>query len=415
MPTTADATAQAGGRWFETGFWMVAVGLSTSETLCTLGFALVLLGALRDRRAFGFGEWKGLWAWMLWAFAGPVLIAHRLPTGTGIWRVVDWLGVPAAAFGFARLSAAARRRVLAAAAVTLVLSCVAAGLQHFGRWPSQAALDWTGSNWSRVREPVAGTSDRFLGGGLVAHRLKFAHFGSLVVLVLAVAGRLDGRVRRLAWTSAAIGFFAIWLFPGARMAAAALTASIAFAAVLLARDRRRALVLATLFGLCTVGAMLSVPSVRERFFAASRGGGGGGNGDRDELARAGLEAVKESPVAGVGLDRFRLAAFALEGTAPELLAHPGKSHLQLLTVAAEQGLVGALLFAWMLWTFTRRGLRTKAGSAATSLIAFFLLLGLAHDPLFHAPFSMGLTVAVGAALGASRRWSCQPVRPSTGT
>jgi O-antigen ligase len=415
MPPLPETSPRAGGRWFEVGFWLLAIGLSTGEGLCTAGLAIVLIGALRDRSAFRWDEWKPLWIWLLWALVAPAVLGHRMPTGTGVARLVDWLGVPAAAFGFSRLSMPARRRVLAAAAVTLVLSCVAAGLQHYGAWPSQQALGWTHVNWARVYEPAKGGSERFLGGGLVAHRLKFAHFGSLVVLVLAVAGQVDRRTRWWTWTSAAAGFLSIWLFPGARMAAMALTVAVALAGVLMARRRRRALKLAGLFGLITAVMMASVPMVRERFIAASKGGGGGGDGDRKDLVRAGLEAVKDSPLVGVGLDRFRLSAYGLNTLAPELLAHPGKSHLQLLSVAAEQGIVGAGLFAWALWMLARRGMRTKAGAAATATLGFFLLLGLAHDPLFHAPFSMGLAVIVGAALGAGQRETPQAVRPSAGT
>jgi O-antigen ligase len=407
-----DATTQGGVRWFEAAFLVLAVGLSSNEGLCTAGFAMVVLGALRDRRAWRWNEWKPLWLWLLWALAGPVVLGHRMPTGTGLARLLDWAGVPAAAWGFSRLSAGARRRVLAAAAVTFLLSCLAAGLQHFGRWPSNEALAWTHLNWSRVYELAPGSTDRFLGGGLVAHRLKFAHFGALVVVVLAVAGRVDRRIRAWAWASAAAGFVSLCVFPGARMAALSLTATLSLVGVLLARNRPRAILVAALFALATVGLMRSVTAVRNRFEATQQQGG---DGDRSYIVRSGLEALRTHPVSGVGPGRFRIRDFASADAPSHVVDNPGKSHVQWLSVAAEQGLVGALLFAAMLWSLARRSLRTRAGVAATGALVFFGLLGLAHDPLFQAPFSMGLALVVGAALGAQRRVGPQPVRPSAGT
>ena len=69
------------------------------------------------------------------------------------------------------------------------------------------------------------------------------------------------------------------------------------------------------------------------------------------------------------------------------------------SIAAEAGVIGLLLFLWLL-VFLARSLKldTTAGAAGAGALAFFVLLSLTHDPLFQAPFSMALALALGASL-----------------
>jgi hypothetical protein len=44
------------------------------------------------------------------------------------------------------------------------------------------------------------------------------------------------------------------------------------------------------------------------------------------------------------------------------------------------------------------GIGQAQGLAGTSALLFFCLLSLLHDPLYHAEFSMGLVLVLGAAM-----------------
>src|SRR6202030_2342808 len=104
---------------------------------------------------------------------------------------------PIAAWAVAALSFRQRAILAALVGAVFLLSCTAAGLQHFGVWPAEAwfqPLAWTRLPFHRVYEEVPGDPARFMGGGLIFHRLKFAHVGGIVVIGAAVAG-IAGRGR----------------------------------------------------------------------------------------------------------------------------------------------------------------------------------------------------------------------------
>ena len=77
--------------------------------------------------------------------------------------------------------------------------------------------------------------------------------------------------------------------------------------------------------------------------------------------------------------------------APEQVKeHGGKAHDQLVTLAAEGGVVHALLFVALLGWIAWRLQRTQPSAARTAglaTLAFFALASLLHDPLFHATTS----------------------------
>jgi O-antigen ligase len=95
-----------------------------------------------------------------------------------------------------------------------------------------------------------------------------------------------------------------------------------------------------------------------------------------------------------------------------VLEHAGKSHNQFVSVAAEGGIGHAVLFALMLAWFALRLLRAPPSAPRTAGLAglaFFVMLSLLHDPLFHAVMSQALALLVGASLGlALEKRSAQP-------
>src|SRR5262249_22322255 len=143
-----------------------------------------------------------------WALLAPFL-AGNAPTGSGFFRALDWAFVAAGALAFAELDARGRRTVAIACGAALLTSCLAAGLQFFGAWPSAETmrpLQFLKIPFDRVYEPAsAGSSDHFMAGGLLFHRLKFAGVSGVICLwAVALAVRLHGRDRALAATVATL-------------------------------------------------------------------------------------------------------------------------------------------------------------------------------------------------------------------
>ncbi len=381
------------------GVW--AVGVQLNELFAALGCysttALVLAArrpTLADAR-----RWWPLAAFVLWGLTVPML-GGNLPTGAGLARVADWLLVPVAAFAVAQVPPAALRRALAAAAVTALLSCAAACLQHYGLWPAEETMErlvgWTKIPYSRVYEPVPDAEGRFMAGGLAFHRLKFAEVTALVVLAAAALRR------PVALGVAALGFVSVLVFPAARASAGALVLSLAGTA----RPR-------WLAGALVVAAVALVgltPGLRERFLSSVTAKG---SGERTGMLQAGLDAVAAHPLTGVGLGRFKPALFAREGAAPEVLENAGKSHNQFLSLAAEGGVAHALLFVVLLGWLGLGLLRAKnspltpalsptrgegARRAGLAGLSFFALLCLLHDPMFHAVMVQATALLLGGSL-----------------
>jgi O-antigen ligase len=320
-------------------------------------------------------RWWPLGAFVGWGLVVP-LLAGQLPSGAGAARLCDWLLVPVAAVAVTRVRSLAP--VAVAAAVTCLLSCFVAALQHFGVWPpleTFAPLAFTKIPFHRVYEPTG--DGRFMAGGLTFHRLKFANVTAMVIIVAAAHWR-QGRAAALA----TIGFVSVAVFPAARAAAAALALSLAT----LIRPRWIA---AGLLGVVALAGLWQRPG-----------------GERLELLQSGLNAVAAHPLAGTGLGRFKPADYAQLGAPAQVMEHAGKAHNQLVTLAAEGGVVHAALFVVLLAWLLRQLLKTPPSAARGAGLAglvFFALLSLLHDPLFHAIASQALVLLLGGALGLSRR------------
>ncbi|MBL9039731.1 MAG: O-antigen ligase family protein, partial [Archangium sp.] len=264
-----------------------------------------------------------------------------------------------------------------------------------------SALEWLKLPFHRVYEPVPNAEGRFMGGGLLFHRLKFAHVSSLAVLALTVVGaKTSGRVRLVAWAVAALGTIAVWFFPYARMASVALAASLLVTVALVTPNRRRAVIAAAIIVVLGAATVAAVEPLRARFLSALTTEG---SGDRKELLEAGLRAIEAHPFTGVGAGQFRPSLFAPEGVPQYVLDNPGKAHNQFVSMAAEVGIPGALLFVLMLSSLAFAARRAPLGVLTLSGLTFFTLLSLAHDPLFQAPFSMALVLVAGAGLAVPRR------------
>jgi O-antigen ligase len=384
----------------QAGLLAWGTGVQLSEALAAAGMLLTLLAVLPPKpgwHARAHRAWP-LWAFVLYCLLAPVLAGHW-PSASGTARILDWCFLPVAAAALPLLSPLARRRLGVAVAAIFLLSCAAALCQHWGLWPQPntfASLRWTGLPFQRMYEPLPGEPSRFMAGGLLLHRLKFAHVGGLVVLAYLDLGLLRRSAPALA--VAVVGALCVLWLPHARAASVALVVAIGLLFYFRLSGRWR---WASVAGVLVVSAalVLSVPSLGLRFASAVTDEG---SGDRRFLAESALRAVEEHPLAGVGLGRYRPGLFASVDTPEDVVRHAGKAHNQYLTLAAEAGIPAALLFiAVLIFCWRRLQPARPLGAAGRSSLVFLALVSLLHDPLFHAEVSMAVVLALGLALGAT--------------
>lgn len=389
---------------------LFAVGVQVHELFATVGawttalFATALLVRTEGWR----DELKGLWplgAYVGWSLLGP-LVLSQAPTGSGVARALDVLLLATTAWAVRALPWRSLARIGLVASAVLLVSCVAAALQFFGAWPSLETLSVLAPlklPLDRVYEPVPGSEVRFMGGGLLLHRLRFANItAAFTVLAAALAFRVEVR-RWLPATVAVVGLVSVALFPHARAATVSLV--LALLVVAGAGAPRRSVGLGVGAAVVVLAALVVglVPSVRTRFGQAMDGDG---TGDRSLLLRAGLSALEQAPLAGVGLGRFKPADFTAPDAPESVRGHQGKAHNQFLTIAAEGGVPALVLFLALLALLAATSVRLlPASTASLGALAFFVALSALHDPLFHAESSMALFGVLGASVGLARRFS----------
>lgn len=378
------------------GLWVI--GAQALELVASIGLALTAVAGLwvlaldvplRRRLLVATAP---LLAWVGLAAVVPWLAGHP-PTATGFARAIDWLGVPLGAAAWVACDERQRRSVAWAAGVTLAVSCLFALVQWLGVLPPESFFDslaWTKIPFGRAYEPMPGSPGRFMGGGLQFHRLKFAHVTGVVVLAALATRTREGVALAVA------GVASVWLFTAARGASVALLVAVAVAAVLLLGHAKRALLAVGALVLAGVVALAASSGLRARLTDGVLGADGS---DRARLLQSGLTAIREHPVTGVGLGQFHPGHFAPQGVDKSFFENWGKAHNQLVSFAAESGVPVTLLFVVALVLLARR---SEHRTLAVPALVFFALLGLAHDPLFQAPFSMALVAALGVALGATR-------------
>ena len=118
-----------------------------------------------------------------------------------------------------------------------------------------------------------------------------------------------------------------------------------FVAAVVVWGRSAVVVSAVVVLLLALGS-LAVPQVRHRVEAKSRSGVDSVTSDRATLVGQGLRIALAHPLGGVGAGGFR-RAYAERAGLPGKRPKKAASHTTPVTVAAEEGLPGLVLFGWL--------------------------------------------------------------------
>lgn len=235
-----------------------------------------------------------------------------------------------------------------------------------------------------------------------------SYFAMTAVTALGLAAIGRGRTRA-AWTACAVVIAcALWL-TASRAAYLAFIVALGGAAgiVLLGRARQRALAAGGL-AVATVAIVLAIAVA-----APTRGNQHSSIVAADTrvgMARVAVAMLATRPTFGIGLGEFyqRSGEFAT----PELLAtFPAavheNAHNNFLQIAAELGLVGGIVFAWLIGAGL---LRAARGATADPLrlmlvagLGAFVITWLAGHPLLVPETSYAFWILLGVAVGTARK------------
>jgi O-antigen ligase len=241
----------------------------------------------------------------------------------------------------------------------------------------------------------------FYDPSIYGRYLVVAILATLVFVLLGLRGRL--------LVAAIAGVAALWvglLFSFSQSSFAALFAGVLVAAT--AVWRWRAAIVLGLVALVLLSVGFATPQVRHRLFDESRAGLNNATSGRASLVGNGIRIAADHPVAGVGVGGFKRAyadRTGLKGREPRKAA----SHSTPVTVAAETGIPGLLLLAWLGFAALAAALRgVHTSDAGRAALAVGLTLGaiavhsLFYNALFEDPMTWGL-LGLGALTLARRR------------
>ena len=234
----------------------------------------------------------------------------------------------------------------------------------------------------------------------------------LTVAVLAsLAGILLGGVRGWRVTGLYAVVVATWLgllISFSQSSFVALAAGVVAAASVV--WGRRALVALLALGLVTCAVLFAVPQLRDDLVGKSRSGVNRVTSGRANLVGQGIRIALDHPVIGVGAGGFsREYAHrrGITGKDPKRVA----SHTTPVTVAAEGGIVGLALLAWLVVAAllaTLMGLG-KGFTSRVALATGIVLLAIAVHSLFYAAFFEDpMTWALLGLVGLSSRVPKKP-------
>jgi putative inorganic carbon (HCO3(-)) transporter len=230
--------------------------------------------------------------------------------------------------------------------------------------------------------------------------LVMAMLPSIVLLAL-------GRLGRLTFSAAGL-LVVLWaglLISFSQSSFAALL--VVVTAALFVLWRWRALIVVVAAAAVLAGIAVAQPQVRHRLQHHTIHGLNEASSGRASLVAQGIRIAEANPVRGVGVGGFKRAyarRVHLKGKEPKTAA----SHNTAVTVAAETGLPGLVLFAWLLGAAFRQAFRCRP--TTLSLIggigiAAIFCHSLFYNAFFEDPMTWGLfgLIAVGGPVLVPRR------------
>jgi len=283
---------------------------------------------------------------------------------------------------------------------------VAGGLLSLGLSAVQHLVRWSFPVPRVLRLPVArvhetfGGEDLYAAGGFFFHRLRLAH-ASVAALGPAIATALRPAPARIRALAAALTVACIGCIVLAYARAALLTALllVGLAGVVVTRNARVRTAVGALLLVLGVAALVS-PGWHARLGAATENFVGG---ERALARGAGWDLVHQHPWLGVGFGNYRAAALARASVTGITDQLSRDAHSIALTVWAETGMPGLLLWALLHAALLRALLRraregnTVALGAALSWIGY-QTLGIAHYLPFHPSVALGFALIWGVGL-----------------
>jgi putative inorganic carbon (HCO3(-)) transporter len=238
----------------------------------------------------------------------------------------------------------------------------------------------------------------------------------LVIAILALLALLLYPPRRSTTFDLALGaaIVFVWvglLFSFSQSSFVALTMGVVLAAVL--AWRWRALVALLVIAAVMVPVGLASPQferVRDSFAASPETGLTRTTGGRSRLVSVGLRIARDNPLAGVGIGGFKEAYS--ERVTGRRDRRTVASHTTPVTVAAETGIVGLLIFGWLvaagLFVAFRghRGASDAAGRArivAGLAFAAIFVHSLFYNAFFEDPLTWGVLAMAAVAASAAKQ------------
>ena len=232
---------------------------------------------------------------------------------------------------------------------------------------------------------------------------RFLMIAIIAALVVVVRG---GSKRVVLVTAAALG--TIWVGLLISYSQSSFAGLIVAVVLLMAVVWRRAAVLAAgCVTILLISTGIANPNIQNAFLKRSGAALNRATSDRAGLIYNGIRIAIANPVIGVGVGGFRhhyAALTHLKGKEPKKAA----SHDSPVTVAAESGVIGLALFAWILvaafLALARAGgdaFRKRANLTVTLCLAAIGVHSLFYDHFFEDPTTWALLGLAGMAAGAS--------------
>jgi putative inorganic carbon (HCO3(-)) transporter len=238
----------------------------------------------------------------------------------------------------------------------------------------------------------------------------------LVIAILALLALLLYPSRRSAKFDLALGaaIVFVWvglLFSFSQSSFVALAVGVVLAAVLAWRWRALVALLVVVAVMIPIGiASPQFERVRDSFTASPETGFTRTTGGRSRLVSIGVRIARDNPVAGVGIGGFK-EAYSERVTRRED-ARTVASHTTPVTVAAETGIIGLVIFGWLvaagLFVAFRRSRDAPDTAGRARIVAGLAFAAIFVHSLFYAaffedPLTWGLLALAAVAASATRQ------------